>query len=532
MKKWLHKANERVSFGGAASLLVGVALVGQLLGFFRNRLVSTNFTAIDPGSSDAFFAAFQIPDFFFYTIAAGALGVAFIPFLSDHLERGDKEGVWRLTTSLLNLLAIIMLGVAITIFVFAEPLIHNIVAPKLEGEHLRDAVIIMKLIALNPLLFTLSGIITSVQQTFGRFFFFAIAPMFYNLCIILSVYIFKDNIGIIGLGIGALAGAVLQLLIASLGLFGLGFKWSPKISWKSRDFKSIMRQLPARSIDQGIDSINSIVETNRAVHLGAGAVSYYNYALTLHYVPIMLLGTSIATAAFPRLTARLSQNRPDLFRKDFLTILRGMIWATMPVLVISFFCRAYLARLLFGQVSKPVATIFGYLVVAIFFRIMYSIISRFFYAQKDTKTPLLVSIFAIALNIVLAFHLARPLADGGYDIAGLAMAQSLVAAAEVAILVTVMIIRDRKLLNAHFWGGAARILSVTGFTVLAAFIMISLLPLHLADTGIVTLGSKLGLITLVTLAVHVSVSSLFGLEEATNVVNKVKQLILRPVKIS
>lgn len=528
MKKWIHKANQRVSFGGAATLLVGVALAGQILGFFRNRLVSTNFTVIDPGSSDAFFAAFQIPDFFFYTIAAGALGVAFIPFISDHLERGDKEGVWRLTTSLLNLLAIIMFGVAIIIFVFAEPLIHNIVAPKLEGQHLRDAVTIMRLIALNPLLFTLSGIITSVQQTFGRFFFFAMAPLFYNLCIIISLYLFKDTIGIVGLGIGALAGAILQLLIAALGLWGLGFKWSPQIAWRSRDFKSIMRQLPARSIDQGIDSINSIVETNRAVFLGAGAISYYNYALTLHNVPIMLLGTSIATAAFPRLSARLAQGRPDLFRKDFLSILRAMIWMTMPVLVVCFFCRAYLARLLFGQAAKPVATIFGYLAVAIFFRIMYSIISRYFYAQKDTRTPLLVSIFAIGLNIVLAFQLAHP---DTYGIAGLAMAQSLVALAEVVILVIVMLIRDKRLLNLAFWGGAARILSVTGFSVLATFVMISLFPLNVSDTGIVTLGSKLGLIALVTFLVHLGVSSLFGLEEANNVLSKAKQLILRPVKV-
>lgn len=528
MNRWLHRANKRVSFGGAATLLVGVALAGQILGFIRNRLVSTNFTVVNPGSSDAFFAAFQIPDFFFYTIAAGALGVAFIPFLADHLERGDKEGVWRLTASLLNLLAMIMAAVAVVIFIFAEPLIHNIVAPKLTGENLRDAILIMRIIALNPLLFTLSGIITSVQQTFGRFFFFAIAPLFYNMCIILSIYLFKDNIGIVGLGIGAFAGALLQLLIASLGLFGLGFKWQPTIAWKSRDFKSIMHQLPARSVDQGIDSINSIVETNRAIHLGAGAASYYNYALTLHNVPIMLLGTSIATAAFPRLTARLSQNRPDLFRKDFLSILRGMIWATMPVLVVSFFCRAYLARLLFGKAAPPVAIIFGYLTVAIFFRIIYSIISRFFYAQKDTKTPLFVSIFAIALNIILAFRLASPHA---YGIAGLAMAQSLVAFSEVIILGGIMILRDHKLLDTAFWGGAARILSVTGFSVLATFIMISLLPLHLSDTGIVTLGSKFGLISLVTLLVHVGVSSLFGLEEANNVVAKAKQLVLRPIKL-
>src|SRR5690242_14394851 len=99
MNRILNRANKRVSLGGAAALLIAVALVGQLLGFFRNRLISANFTVVNPGSTDAFFAAFQIPDFFFYTIAAGALGVAFMPFLADHLERGDRRGVWELVTS-------------------------------------------------------------------------------------------------------------------------------------------------------------------------------------------------------------------------------------------------------------------------------------------------------------------------------------------------------------------------------------------------------------------------------------------------
>lgn len=529
MNKIISRANKRVSLGGAATLLIAVALVGQLLGFFRNRLVSTNFTVVDPGSSDAFFAAFQIPDFFFYTIAAGALGVAFMPFLADHLERGDRRGMWELVTSLLNLLAVAMAVVAVIIFAFAEPLIHHLVAPKLDPEHLDQAVTIMRLLAFNPLLFTLSGVLTSVQQTFGRFFFFAIAPLFYNLAIIASVYIFKDtSLGIVGLGIGALAGGIIQLLLATLGLVGLGFHWQPKIMWRSRDFKDILRQLPPRSLDQGIDSINSIVETNRAQHLGAGSISYYNYALTLHNVPIMLIGTSIATAAFPRLTQRLSANRSDLFRKDFLSILRTMIWITMPTIVICFFCRAYLARLLFGQAAPQVALVFGYLTVAIFFRIVYSIVSRYFYAQKDTRTPLYVSVFAIALNILLAFNLAKP---DAYGLAGLAMAQSLVALAEVMILLVVMLYRDRRLLNMAFWGGVGRILSVTGFSVLTAFIMISLFPLQIDDTGIFTLGIKLGSITLATFLVHVGISSLFGLEEAGPVIDKAKQVVLRPVKL-
>jgi len=528
MKHVFIRANKRLSLGNAAGLLIGAALLTQVLGFFRNRLVSTNFTQVDPGATDAFFAAFQIPDFFFLTIAAGALGVAFMPVLADRLQKGDKKGVWDITSSLLNMLTIIMTVVAAIMFIFAGPLLHHVVAPKLSPDQLHDATVIMRIIALNPLLFTLSGILTSAQQTFGRFFFYAIAPVFYNLSIIMSVYLFKDNLGIVGLGVGALIGAILQLLVASLGLWGLNFRYKPSINFKSRDFKLILRKLPARSIDQGIDSINSIVETNRASLLGRGSVSYYNFATTLMNVPVMLFGTSIATAAFPRLADRLAQHRPDLFHKEFFKVLHLMIWLAMPVVVISYFARGYLARLLFGNVAPEVALIFGYLTVAIFFRIIYTILSRYFYAQKDTKTPLFVSLFAIGLNIFLVFNLAKPTS---YGMAGLALAQSLTATIEVVLLFAIMFTRDRYLLNRAFWGSILRIVSVTGFSMLTAFIMISLLPLEIADRGFVTLGFKLGAIVGATFAVYIGVSYLFGLEEPKPIFDKLRKLIFKPVRI-
>ncbi len=528
MKSFLRRANKRITFGNAASLLMVATLMSQMLGFFRNRLVSANFTRLNPGSTDAFFAANQIPDFFFLTIAAGALGVVLVPVLADRLFKGDKKGMWEITNSMLNSMAIVMSVVAVIILVFARPLLHYIVAPKLPPEQLDQATTIMRLIALNPLLFTLSGIITSVQQTFGRFFFYALAPLFYNLSIIISIYVFKDHLGVIGLGVGGMIGAVAQLAIACLGLIGLGYRYRPKINLVSDDFRLLMRKLPARSVDQGIDSINSIVETNRATTLGTGAVTYYNFSTTLMNVPVMLFGTAIATAAFPRLADRLAQGRPDLFHRDFFKILRIMIWLALPVVAIGYFTRGYLARLLYGDVSPQVAVIFGFFAACIFFRIIYTIISRYFYAQKDTMTPLLVSLFAIGLNIFLVFHLAKPEA---YGAPGLAMAQSIVAATEVVILFLIMFMRDPYMINRAFWGACLRILSVTGFSLLTAFIMISLLPLKLTDRGLVTLGAKFCSIAFVTFAVHFAISWLFGLEEVNPIIEKVRKIVLKPVRI-
>jgi len=524
----LPRTRKRISLGSVAVLLVGSQLIVQLLGFLRTKLINANFVAVGAHSTDSYFAAFTVPDFFFYTISAGALGVAFMPVLADHLARGDRKGMWTLVSSLLNLLGLIMLFVAVIIFFFAGPILHHLVAPKLGPQQLHDAVIIMRFLSLNPLIFTISGILTATQQSLGRFFFYAIAPIFYNLAIIISIFLFKNNIGIVGLGIGALAGAVLQLAVVLVGTYGTGFQWHPRIAWGHKDFKGVLRNLPPRSLDQGIDQVESIVEINVATRLGAGNVSYYSNAYTLMTAPVLLIGTAISTAVFPRLNNRLSSGRPDLFRQDFLRYLRLIIWITLPVVVISFFGRGYLARLIFSRNSGNIALVFGFLTVAILFSTLYPLMSRWFYAQKDTRTPLYISLFTISLNIALAFSLGSA---QNYGLQGLALAQSIAAATEVCILGIVMVIRDRKLFDAYFWSGVFRTVSVTGFSLVAGYITVGFIPLGANDRGIVTLGTKMLILASVTLATHLTLSGLFGLEEARPFWSWIRRLLYRPVKV-
>lgn len=527
MKNASFRISQRISLPGAATLLIVTMLMAQLLGFLRTMLVNANFPIVGNESTDAYFAAFKIPDFFFYVLAAGVLGVVLIPILSERMVQSDRRGVWQLSNSLMNLLALVMLGVGITILIFAEQLMH-IVAPNMSPEQLSNATTIMRLIAFNPLFFTLSGILTSTQQVFGRFFFFAISPIVYNVTIIVSIFIFKDSLGLVGLGVGALFGGLFQFLTALIGVKGLSFHWSPKINFKNNDFRRVLRQLPARSIDQGIDSVNSIVETNRARALGEGFVSAYENAFTLHTAPILLIGSSISTAAFPRLTERLAQGRPDLFRKDFRDVLRVLMWLALPTIVFVYFARGYLARLIFKRGSPEIALILGFLAIAIFFRVVYTLLSRYFYAHKDTMTPLIVSVFAIILNIILVFALARPEA---YGLAGLAIAQSVVSVVEVIVIGTVIMIRDPKMFNKEFWSMSVKLVSVTGFTIVAAFIMITLFPLDLGDTGFFVLGGKLSAIGAMTFATHVVVSYLFGFDEGKKVLRKARDFVYRPVKI-
>lgn len=523
------KSRKRPTIANVATLLIVTSLIGQLLGFLRTKFVNGNFPLHGPNGTDAYFAAFIIPDFFFFTLAAGALGVAFMPTLSDRLHKNGRKSVWELSASLMNVLAVVMFVVGVIIMLFAEPLIRYVVAPGMADnpEQLQNTATIMRFLAFSPLCFTISGVLTSAQQTMGRFFFYAIAPIFYNLSIIASIFLFRDNIGIIGLGIGAMAGAVIQLLVIAVGVAGLNFGWRPHIQWRSPDFRGVLRNLPPRSLDQGMDQVNDIVQTRVASMLGSGNISYFNNAYVLATAPILLIGTAISTAAFPRLNARLSQGRTDLFRSEFLAVLRVMIWISAPLAVLIYFCRGYLARLIFSDGNDQIALVLGFLTVAIFFRIMFALISRWFYAQKDTRTPFYISVVTVGANIVLAMQLGQ--ADA-YGVAGLAIAQSIAAAAEVSLLFTIMLIRDHKLLDREFWGGVWRIISVTGFTVVAAFIMISLYPLGALDRGFVTLGSKLLLIVGVTTGVHVAISAVFGLEEVKPIWTRLKAIALKPIK--
>src|SRR4051812_31131449 len=108
----------RSPISNVALLLISTAFLGQLLGFLRTKLVNANFPTIGPHSTDAYFAAFNIPDFFFFTLSAGALGVAFMPILSDRLHKSGRKDVWELSSSLMNFLAIIMSGVGIIMLLF------------------------------------------------------------------------------------------------------------------------------------------------------------------------------------------------------------------------------------------------------------------------------------------------------------------------------------------------------------------------------------------------------------------------------
>ena len=533
----ISKANKRLPLKLAATLLAGASLLGSMLGLFRDRLLNGMYLDTYKMGIDAYTVAFTIPDFMFFILVSGALSVTFIPVFNQRLATGNKKSAWELSTSLLNLLAIVTLITSILIIIFAEPLVRFVVGPGLPESGQALAVSMMRVIAINPFLFAIATVFASMQQAVGRFAFFALAPVLYNLGIIIGALVFTNGIslfgwqifegGIMGVAFGVVLGSIFQLLVSSLGLYGMGFDYRFKIFWKNKGLHQVLRLLPPRSLDQGIDYVNGLVETNLASRMASGSVRWYQQATALSFVPINLIGVAISTAAFPKMTERLGQGRPDLFKKELQSVLRVIIWLAIPVTVIAYFCRGYLVHFIKPGGSPEIAGIFAILALSIVFRSVYFISARSFYAQQDTKTPLYISLFTISLNIVLAIWFSMGLNMGVY---GLAWAAVIVSIVEVAILFFIMARRIEGLFDMPFVHAIWRMLSSAGFVAIITYILVSMMPLG-ADDNFFSSFVKFSLIVGISTLVYIIICRIFKLEEVEPILHRIRNILFKQPKV-
>jgi len=530
MKNIISRANSSLTVGKAAWILSGSFAVSAVLGLLREKLLIAKF-GLGP-TLDAYIIAFSIPDFMFYLLVSGALSVTLIPVLSQRLQTGNKESAWQISASLMNLFAIGTAITSIVIFIFAPPLVKLIAAgsPK---EVQDTAANLMRIIAVNPFLFSISSVLASMQQAFGRFFFNSLAPVVYNIGIITGIVWFapaigtQDNPAIVGVALGVGLGAILQLIIQTIGLAGLGFKYDRKIFWRNRGFRKVLKLLPARSLDQSIDYLNSIVERFLASFLVVGSIAAYNTAYVLRSVPITLIGVAISTAAFPKISARAASKRTDLFRKDIESVFNVLLWLSIPAAAIAFFMRGYLVRFLVGQGNTLIVSILGWFTLSIIFRALFQAATRAFYAQQDTSTPLKISVYSILLNIGLAVVFVNL-----YDVVGLAMAQTAVAIFEVLFLVIVLTKRIGTVFTKESFISTSKMLvAVFGMSVVNYVFVRYIFPLKAGDVGFFALAPKFGVIVVVTLASYVFFSHLLKIKESQPVVKGFLKLLYKPLKI-
>ena len=539
VRSTVTKINQRLNVKLAATILAGSTLLSSLLGFFRDRLLNSAYMPSENGALagypvglDAYTAAFMVPDFMFAVLVSGALSVTFIPVFNERWVKGNKQSAWQISSSMINFMALITMAASVLIIIFADPLMKYLIAPGLSESGHALAVSMMQVIAVNPFIFAVAAVIASIQQAVGRFMFCALAPMLYNVGIIIGTVWFTGGVnlfgwqifdgGIMGVALGVVLGSFLQLIVSAVGLAGLGFDYNFKIYWRNKGFRKVLSLLPARSVDQGMDYVVSLVEVNLASRLADGTVRAYQQALTLHMMPINLIGVAISNAAFPQLTEHLGEGRNDLFQKDLRSLLRIIFWMALPVSVVIFFTRGYVVHFIRNGGNQLIAGILGCLVVAILFRTIYHMAARAFYARQDTKTPLYISIFSITLNIVLAIVLSMVLKMGAY---GLAWAQSTVAVLEVVVLLAVMNRQMPKLFDMTFVRAIFKMIIAGTITGVVCYIAVLIMPFRYHDDSFFSAFPKFAIISLVSFGAYAAASKWLKLPEIDPILARLKKVL-------
>ena len=530
-------ANIQLSVKTAAIVLASSTLVSALLGIFRDRWLNSMYYDTYPAGLDAYTAAFTVPDFLYFIITSGALAVTFIPVFNQRLVAGNKKSAWELSTSTLNFLALISFIASIFIMIFADPLVRYIVAPGLNEQSMPLAINMMRVIAINPFLFSISTVLSSMQQAVKRFVFYAIAPALYNVGIIVGILVFTNGInifgwqifegGIMGVAIGVVFGALLQLFASIIGMVGIGFQYNFKIYWKNQGFRTVLKLLPTRSADQSIDYVMSILNTNLASRMGEQAIRAYQQAASLKSMPVNLIGVAISTAFFPKLSEDAASEDIEKFTDTFKQSLSTIVWISLPVAIIAFFIRGYVVNFIKNGGDPKIASVLGSFVIAIFFQSVFHIASRSFYARQNTKIPLILSVVSFAVQLVFALIFSA----SGFGPEGLAYALSISALVEVSLLLIILNKQMKgKIFDKTMISSLTRILIASAIAGMASYAMTKIMPLRAADNSFLSTFPKFCVICAVSLLVYIGACVALKIEEVRPVINKVRQVLFKNVK--
>ncbi len=525
INKVISRANRNIKISTAALLLASSYFASGLLGLIRDRLLAAHFGI--GGTLDAYFAAFSVPDLLFTLLVTGALAVTFIPVLTDRLVNHNRQSAWELSSSVVNFLALATFIGSILIFVFASPLMW-LVAPKFDPTRHHIAVELTRILAINPFLFSISSVAAAMQQAFGRFFFYALAPVIYNIGIIIGVLGLSHHFGIYGVAIGAVIGAGLQMVVQQFGLAGLGFTYQFKIYWQHGGFKQVLRLMVPRSIDEGVAQLSAVIERAIASGLAIGSIAAYQYAFNLKNLPITLVGSTIATAAFPQIAERAAGKRTDAVKRQLVNTMQIVLWFVVPAAGFAVIMRGYIVRILFGFAGPTTASVLGWFGFAIVFQATMPLVARVFYAYQDTKTPLYTSLGALVINVITAIIFSHL-----FGIRGLAMAESVVAVLEVSALLLILRHRLGRLTHPGTFSNIARIVFAAFLATSAAYLLVRfVLPLISGETGFFTLAPKFAAIVFVTIFIYILAGWWVRLKESELVVDRLLKFMYKPIKLN
>jgi len=319
-----HKLTTTIT--GGAIVIAGFSLLSRILGLIRDRLLFSTFGAGDV--LDTYYAAFRLPDLIFNTLVLGALSAAFIPVFLEYWHK-DKEEAWKIANSILNIILVTLFVLGVLAFYFAPELV-SMIAPGFDLEKRIATAELTRIMLIGILFLGLSNIASSILNAFKRFTAFAIAPVMYNIGIILGITVLVPLFGIQGLAWGVVLGAFLHFFVQFPALSRLGFKYAFKVNWRMRGVWRIGVLMLPRTFGLAINQINQVVSTIIGSTLVVGSVAIFNAANNLQNVPIGIFAIPIALAYFPLFSeAWVKKDKQELIQA-FSEAMRRILFIAIP----------------------------------------------------------------------------------------------------------------------------------------------------------------------------------------------------------
>ena len=430
----------------AALLIGGASLASRLVGLIRDRMLASSFGAGD--ALDAYYAAFRLPDFFYQLIVLGAITAGFIPIFTEYMERKGADEAKVLAGKVFSTIMIILVVACGLFAVFADFLVPFTV-PGFTGVKLLETIQLSRILLISTVLLGMSAVMGGILQSLRRFVAFAFAPVLYNLGIIAGIIFLVPIFGVAGIAWGVVIGAVLHLSVQAVVAIPIGMSRLKKPTFKDSGVLEIIKLTIPRVGALAAMQINLIILIALASSQETGSVAIFNLANNLQYVPISLIGISFAVASLPAFSKLAADKDMEGLRHIFLATTRKVFFLIIPATALTLLLRAQIVRLLYGagefdwSATIRTADALAMFALSLIAQSAAPVLTRVFYALKDSKTPFTIAAVSMSANIGIAFLL-----KDDFGVTGLAAAFSIGAFIQFGLLWFVL----RKRLGGHLEG--------------------------------------------------------------------------------
>ncbi|CAN5807342.1 murein biosynthesis integral membrane protein MurJ [soil metagenome] len=388
----------------AGLVVAGAFFLSRVLGWIRLVIISNLFGA--GAELDAYFAAFRLPDAIFQLVAAGALSSAVIPVLSSLFTRQQEERAWRVVSTVLNLMLLVLAGLAGLVAVLA-PYIVPLITPGFDMVQTELTVRLTRIMLLSPIFLALGAVASSVLNARGRFAASAVAPLFYNLAIIVAARVRGPALGVESLAIGVVTGSLLHLAVQLRPMMRERFRLSFSIDLGDAAARQVLLLMAPRAIGLGANQITFMINTVLATGVGVGAVTAYNVAFTILQIPLGVIGFPLGVVLLPSMSRAIAAGSVGEFGQLVVRSLRLLLYAMLFISAVGIVLRRQVVTLLFGygfdeRAIDLTANTLLLMLAGLAAHSMVVVLARAFYSGQDTRTPVIVALLSVAVNVSIS----------------------------------------------------------------------------------------------------------------------------------